>query len=424
LNGSTTLTLGSGIFTASQYDYVVTVTQSTSGSATFTFQYDTPITTAPTITAMTITVNSPSFTNVSGVKVLTGTPTYTVTTTVSNMGNFFYSSPLLTYTASPAVTTASETNLSKITAGNSGGAFAASITFTNTSIGSVSLASIFATSITMSGVANNMFAASASFPATAISAIIDGPSATLVTSTLAQTIPTLTPSSSATTGYRVSSGTAGAANVPPFNASGTPYANTAYDNTASLVSNQELQIVNGKFTTPSGQANSYLNYSSSLSNTVNYSGISATGYRYATFAWRLAAGTYSTLVFSILSTSTVTNTGNLAYMGGSPIYLFYRIEDTASSAPTNLSNRSSAWINGNSTSGTQTGSGNYYLPTDSTQTPNWGLNAITINGTSSTAFNVQIPAFTISTQTVNLYCRIGLPMNVAGSFGSVTADVG
>jgi len=233
-------------------------------------------------------------------------------------------------------------------------------------------------------------------------------------------------------GFRVTSALAGAAGVPPFNASGTPYANTAYDNTANIASLQELQVANGSFCTPSVHAFAYSNYTTRLYdatnlNSANYSSISSSGYRYATFAWIISPASpavYGTLLFTLTTTSTLAVTNSLAYAGSSPLQLFYRTENTASSAPTSGASLSSAWIDGNSTTGTQLTSGNYFSPTLYTSAPNWGLNSVTVNGTTTTVFNVKIHPLNITSgMQMRLYCRVGLPMGEACRFATVSATI-
>jgi hypothetical protein len=434
LNSSNTVTLSSGLFVASQSNYTVRVTQSNASvsSASFTFQYDLALSTNPTITSMSFLFNSNYSSFVSGVRVISGTPVYTVTSVLSNMGNYFYSSPLLLYSSTPvSVSPPSETNLSNIVAGLSSGTFSPSITCSNTNVRSSTLVSTYTNSITMSGVANNVYGSSSPFSATPLSTLIDGPSVSLVYSTLPQTLPSLT-SGVSTIGFRVTSGVAGAGNVPPFNASGTPYANTAYDNTADIRSLEELQVANGTFTTKTGQAYAYSNYTTAQydatqQNSADYSSIPSTGYRYATFAWRITPASptvYGTLTFTLTGTSTLSVVNTLAYAGSSPLQLFYRTEDVTSSAPTNAGSLSSAWINGNSTTGIQTTSGNYFLPTTYTSTPNWGLNSVTVNGTTSTTFSLKVqPLNVTSGMELRLYCRIGLPMAELCRFTTLRATI-
>jgi hypothetical protein len=225
-------------------------------------------------------------------------------------------------------------------------------------------------------------------------------------------------------------GIAGPSGVPPFTNGGYPYANTAYDNTLDISNREDLQISNGTFTTPSSQLHSYQNYTTyyytqTLLNTANYTSIQQSGYRYATFAWTLTPqpqSVYGSLNFNVVN-APLNIINNLAYLGSgtsTPLQLFYRIEDAASPSPTNLGNMTTAWINGNSTSGISSTSGNYYIPTDYTLPPYYGLNSV--NGTT---FNLKIPPLVIQNgKTVNLYCRIGLPMSVPCSFSYVTATLG
>ncbi len=134
---------------------------------------------------------------------------------------------------------------------------------------------------------------------------------------------------------------------------------------------------------------------------------------------------YGHLSFTIVGTSGIAIVDGLAYVGPgptNPLQLFYRIEDTSSPSPTNLANISSAWINGNSTAGISSTSGNYYIPTDYTLPPYYGLNSVI--GTTSPVFSVKIPPLVIQLgKTVNIYCRIGIPMNTAFSFSYITATL-
>jgi hypothetical protein len=122
------------------------------------------------------------------------------------------------------------------------------------------------------------------------------------------------------------------------------------------------------------------------------------------------------------TTATITITNNLAYAGANPIQLYYRFENQSTPTPTDLSNPlTSAWINGNSQSGIQTGSGNYFTPSDYTQPQTAGLIA---SATTSGEFSVYIPVLIIPSDTTEyLYCRIGLPMSSQFSFSYITAKM-
>jgi hypothetical protein len=425
LESATSLTINTPAFVPSQSDYSLTLAQSGTftGSASFVYQYDTLLTGNPIISTVSFSLNTPNVKAVTGVYVFYQTQSFSITTTVSNMGNFYYSSPLLTYAG---YTPSSEVTPSNVISGLSNGKFSSIVVFQNTNVQSASLVSVYSNNFTVSLNANNAAGKSASFTPPQISAIIDGPSVTLVYTTLAQTLPTLSVSTANLIGYLVNSGVAGPVGVPPFLNGSIPYVSTPFDQTADISTTEHLQISNGSFTTPGGQAYGYADYRSMSSNSVNYTGISQSSYRYMTLAWVIAVAptiVYGTLSFTVVGQSGITIVNNLAVVGSTPIQLFYRIEDQASPTPTNLANLSSAWINGNSTSGISSTSGNYYLPTDSTQPPNYGLNRIT--GTTALSFSVKIPSLVVrSGKTVNLYCRVGLPMGSPCSFNYIAATLG
>ena len=106
------------------------------------------------------------------------------------------------------------------------------------------------------------------------------------------------------------------------------------------------------------------------------------------------------------------------------IQLFYRTEDQSSPNPTGPSYYSSSWIIGaNNTGLGPVGSGNYYSQTDYTTTLLYYGWKSTSSGASIT-YTVNYPVtLDIISQTINLYCRIGLPMNSGFSFTYVTATV-
>ena len=435
LKSDNLISLNTPIFVPSAYDYVLTVSQANSftGSASFTYQYDTPITTAPTINSIDIQFNGNYSKVVSGVNIVYGTPSFTVTTVINNAGNFYYSSPIVAYTNSinGAWTPSVETTIANVVAGLSAGAFASSITIRNTQVTSPALDNTYAIILTIAANANNVFSTSALSTAAGIPALVDGRSITLVYTTLPQTIPSISANSTNVIGYQVYSGVAGPANVPSFTNGAAIYVAANYDHSADISVTQDLQISNGTFTTPTGQQYAYMNYRSKYYtptdlNSVDYSAVPTAAYRYATFAWRVApapTSVYGKLSFTIQGTSGISIVNNLAYIGASPMQLFYRIEDEDSPSPTNLANISSAWINANSTEGISSTSGNYYIPTDYTLPPYYGLNSIA--GTVSPVFSVKIPPLVIQIgKKINIYCRIGVPMSSNFSFSYITATLG
>jgi hypothetical protein len=438
LQGNNTITLGNTTFAASSNAYKIAVFQQSSftGNASFTYAVDNFLTAAPALSSIgTNFYGAVPSTFVSGVLVIYGTPIYVASTVVTNMGTYYYANPLLTYTGSTALTPGTESNLSRVISGSNAGALSNLVYFSNTVLTSGSLNAVFRSSITLSVTANNSYGTSASLVATPIPAIVDGPSYTLIYLTLPQTLSTITRGGASVRGYHVTSGfvyPGAIASVPNFTAAGnTPYVNTAYNNTSTILGQEELQTFNGFFQSITGSSNGYLNYAgfrydTTNFNTVDYSAISATGYRYATFAWNITSNltNYTGLVFTFNSVSpAVTVSANLAYISGTLIQLYYRIEDSNSPTPTSLASFTTSWIDGNTTAGTPAGSGNYYLPTDLTQALNYGLTSVTAG--TSPVFTVRVPASLAVTANnrFRLYCRVGFPMNVIAKFDYVSASM-
>lgn len=438
LQSDNTLSINTPAFVPSQSDYVLTVSQSGSftGSANFSYQYDTLITSNPNILSVIIAFNGDISKPVSGVNVLYETPSFTVTTIVTNMGHYYFSSPLLVYSGAVigSWNPSSEIDTRNIISGLNNGAFDSTIVFRNTNVKSTSLITTYAEIFTITVKANNIYGSSGSVTSSGIPVIIDGPSVTLTYTTLPQSVPSLTSTTTNIIGYHVDSGIAGPASVPPFlPASGSIYAAAPYNQTIDISQNQELQVSNGTFTTPSGQPYAYINYTNkyytpSITNSTDYTVIPSSGYRYTTFCWLITPAptlVYGRLNFTIVGTSGITILNSLAYVGPgaqNQLQLFYRIEDSSSPTPTNLANLSSAWINGNSTEGISSTSGNYYIPSDYTLAPYYGLNSVT--GTVSPNFSVKIPPMVIQLgKMVYIYCRIGIPMNTIFSFKYVTATL-
>jgi len=432
LQSQNTITIGSNAFIASPLPYTLSAIQSGtfSGTANFSYNYDIPPG-VPLISSISFNFNGISYSTVSGVNIIYGTPGFSVITDASNLGNFFYNSPLISYSncISGSWSPSSETTLSNITSGKTVSSFTSLVSFSN--VLTANLTTTYASTITLSASASNIAAGSSVLSATPIPAIVDGKSYTLVYTTLPNTIPSITNNNTQVIGYRVLSLVAGPTNVPPFLNNSTVVAASAYDNSVNITTTEELQVSNGTFTTPSGQLFSYKNYNnifyytSVLRNSVDYSSIPATGYRYATFVWKIAGispSKYNTLTFTMNTTATITITNNLAYAGVNPIQLYYRFENQSTPTPTDLSNPlTSAWINGNSQSGIQTGSGNYFTPSDYTQPQTAGLIA---SATMSGEFSVYIPVLIIPSDTTEyLYCRIGLPMSSQFSFSYITAKM-
>jgi hypothetical protein len=242
-------------------------------------------------------------------------------------------------------------------------------------------------------------------------------------------------------------------NVPTYLYQNQQYSNIVYSNTwditdtsisYTLPSNgvtvtidaaNELQLTNGVFTTRANpdayhdyRPTFYYEGTSVQNNTLDYSGITTSGYRYATFAWNIpTAGEYFSLVFTLNgTTSTLSTTVPIPNF-----QLYYRLEQNSSPFPTNSSSYSSIWADGNSLSGTPSGSppfvnGNYWG--NGTAVPDVVYTGFVSNGTNPTPSSFSIPVFLPTLRSgrssdIRLYCRIGLSMDTNFGFSNVFATL-
>jgi hypothetical protein len=350
------------------------------------------------------------------------------------MGNYFYKSPLVNYSStsnSNAIISATETAIPSYGTNVTSGKLNSTVNFTNMIVSGGTSTSAFATSIPLTITANNINGSSLVANATAISAIIDYASYTLITSTLPTTVPTI--GTSATIGSRVQAGANTGSELTTSTGFGTVYAtnSTLYDHAQSLVAvnttyGAELQIANGLFQTKAGSTTAYLNYPSYSypTNTgLTYNTILATGYRYATFVWKIVspASNYTSVTFTINgstgTTPTVSNFSTGFASGTKNIKLYYRTED--SGAASVGSSVTSYWIDANSKTGTAVSANNASAPG---ALPLYGLTATP----TTTQYSVLLPlrSWASLTGTAYLYCKIGLPMDQTYAFQSISASLG
>jgi hypothetical protein len=417
-----------------------------SSSGSFSFYYTTPVTSAPNnVILSSFGIASTNFKKISGINVLYSNPQITIDCNASNMGTYFYRTPLLTYTckltnsSGTTVATYNESDLSKVTKSlyYPDNVLKPTIGF-NSIFNTNSLVSSYATQLYLSVVANNIFGSSNSVGITQ-NVIVDGPSNTLV-STLAQSIPTL---GTNTAGYRVWSAPSFSNNCPYLtkdNNGTTYYRSIQYNNEWDITSTSttigsynattELLVSNGLFRTKgtAGSSAGYLDYTNSLYNsTIDYSGIPASGLRFATFCWKLGEkiSGYSNLSFTINSIFSPSKNGDgLLTMNNRQIQALYFFQDESSSIFSS-SVFNSVWIDGNSTSNIGANLSNYF-DTDNPYSYYNGIDTrqgkgVVISGTTAT-INVFIPTNGVN-NTTYLYLRLAIPMDVSISFGNVTATI-
>ena len=114
-----------------------------------------------------------------------------------------------------------------------------------------------------------------------------------------------------------------------------------YDHTISLLIIQELQLINGYFTTP---VNNYLDYSNNIGNTLNYSSIvSNTDYRYITFKYIIEEISSNIDKSIALLKLELLDSINFNKLIEDDIQIYVKIFNSDSN-----SNHNTVWLNGNS----------------------------------------------------------------------------
>jgi len=452
-------------------------------SNSYQYYYDN-LTNTPAVTALSYTLTN-SNTRVSGIYIIYGVATATINATASNLGNYFYSNPLVTYT----LTIGSNSYTSNTTLPSPASQITGPLTFSNTSLASVNITTdaIYAISTTLTAVAYNPYTNSAPVTST-IAVIADGPSYSLVAApspTIPASVPTLN-TSGTVAGARCWSAGSALTNTSNFNAtmSNTPtylpgysfttpttvgatptniYASVLYNQTWSLTDSgtyntdsydatTELQVADGVFITPNTTSNGrtigYKNYNNFLINSnvsptslVNYTTISGTGYRFTTFVWKLGAGTFpATVTFTLNNVRNivqqVANPACAVTAAGNPLYILYRLEDTANIYPSidggtglyafDTATKTTIWLNANANDPTKVvGTTNYYqLLTSNYPTSAYVRGGFVATSVSGNNFLIQaaVPAPVVISNTLYLYCRIGLPMTDDADFSYVTAS--
>ena len=446
--------------------YTITTT---AGSSAFsnTFYYD-DISGAPTVTSALITLGTNSPTTISGLSVYGLASTFTINLIFGNMGDYFCPAIIARYRITLADLSAGTTNgayanlgIANVTGDTvSSGAFnyggtAGSVKFTLDD--TESLDSYAVATVSMNGNAYNIVTSAGTAFDTAststVKLVIDQPSITLLSLIkLPSALPIVGTSAVFVVGRLITSGSTFNATtfVPPYSYYSDitipSYGDVLCDQSASLTTNNDLLIADGKFRTR-GTGTYYRDYSTYSANP-NYSGISylSTDYRFATFAWNVNIATgaeFAKIKFSInnakrgsLVEAAEGEPGNIT--GGGQLLIYYRFEQQLytgtdfripiNSTTTSLGNKNytSDWANMNSIGSLQN-SANYNLLTSTAGTPYvktaFGGFSTVQNGDGSDTYTftpviTQISSILSSTY---VYCRIMIPMNVDFEFTSISA---
>ncbi len=448
LQGSLNVGLKTDAFTVSNEKTNLKITQRQNGSGgssietNKSFYYDTVST--PTVTSFEVSLTNPVTTLLSGVHILYGPVAVSANIVATNLGTFFYNKDrILTYAPS-----GSETGLTNITTGKNPTSLNSSVTFSNNPLTYAN--NIFTNSISMSVTAYNPIGAASSAVSSApVSAIYDHPSYVVFNDTnkYKATIQVVGNGLDNIIGCRIWSGVSTGiplrvtALPPAYSAQSIIYdnswnitsANNGLVNGITINATEELQFANGAYRSKGTGTTSYLNYSSYLNNTLNYSTISGTGYRFATFCWKYNQRNtnYTKLSFAVNGISATVSTPNATpTVAGQPLYFYYRIEDEDSFAIFQAGNATSLWVDANSVIN-QLGSGNYYLLTQPVYVggtllggKNAALSNTFANGTLTINANQPKNVFSVAVgKKIYLYLRVALPMSVDIDFTHITCSM-
>jgi len=445
LQTSNQVKISSSALTPSNLQNTLTVTQYqasvSSASSSFAFYFDTY--TNPSVTSFTTTINANSGKTTSiqicGIWITYGTVYLNATTIANNLGNYFYNSTqLLRYNGT---SNTFETGITNVTTSKTT-VLASPTRFSNTN-GPVNYTSIYyeTTVPSISVTAYNQIGNTATGYSSAINMILDQPTYNLY-SLLKSNINSAVITTASSYGLRVYSGVPlSGTNIPNYlNGGTTAYSTLPFMNSWSLVNNsntgnydgtQELLIANGAFrTSDNNYAKSYtLNYYSNnsgsvLQNTLDYTNIGTTGYRYMTFAWKVSptlSGSNTKLNIAFSGSLSIVNSLLYADSGTNKVQVYYRVEDTAAISSFTSNNASTYWIsaNDNATDSTNNGpvSGSNYYVIPGNNKPYYSPPTIS-SGLITTGLPIALSTNTtgLTNGNIYIYVRIGLPMSVSSCY--------
>lgn len=446
LLANSNIVLKSPVFVASNQPTVTTVVQTqyqangttpnNTDSSNYQFYYDT-YSGNPAFTSSTISLRDLSSNQISGVYIANTNIGLNVTTVLpSGLGTYFYNpNQILRYTDS--VGPAQEVDLGNFSAGSKNSTnLLYPVTITNTTSVSKSY-DTFSLGFSLATTAYGPTDTTTGTTSNSLSVVLDNPT---LTQTYITTVNTTFAGSGVSNqyGWRLGSQTATTYGSPNSSAyvytlpPGASYGQTIYDNSVLLTAtnNGDLQRVNGKYLTKGSSSTAYLNYTSyyrttTLFNTANYAGITATGYRYATFAWKVTNNTsnYTKVQFIINGISaSISNPNGLPTVGSTRLYLYYRVEDVANYGTMTATYRNTTWLDINAVTNPVSGT-NYYTTTilDAKDTAVGKDNSFSggqyvVNGVTP-SFNC------LSGDNLLVYFRVCAPMNENFDFSSVQCNL-
>jgi len=357
LNTTNSTTLPSLAFTASNEKTTTTLTTTQSGDTPINnsmfFYYDS-YTGAPTNGGVSILFGTLTYSEASGIFFVYNPIALQSTTIVSNIGTYFYNkNQILNYYYNASTTAfGGETGTSNVAPGGLTGPgtsppydeLANSVIFTNSSV-IIPSTTTFAKQPSFNVTSYGPTTTSTQQSAT-LNIIYDPPTHNLLNSTTFN--PTSPQSISTTTlvyGFRILSQAPKSGQTDSYYTELPPTTfnlNVSYNNTLSLLTDAQydIQLTNGTYQTKGTTSNGYLNYngiiySSTLTNTLDYSTIPASGYRYLTFTYTVPFTSVNNIKFVVQNDSSTQiysgSTNQQPYIGssnGSRIYFYFRGENS------------------------------------------------------------------------------------------------
>ena len=391
----------------------------------------------PTATLLDLTIDPSNFTKISGISVYNNTSAIPLNYTLSATGlgrNFYNANQTVVYSSNiGTVSRQTETSFSNFSTTNTIN-YTAPLSY---------MAQPVILYVTPYNIVNNprdiKDTSTSADTVSSTTTIIYDP---LSISGLITTIPTL--STSVVKGCRIftslNAGTfennvaANISNINTFTNSGEAYYNTLFNNSASILTTNDLLYANGMYVTPSYSQNYYIEYNAGP----NYSTISSsTSRRYITFAWKVdpfifdQASTYGTLTFSMTGVNGITIVDNLAYTnnGNDLLDFWYRVEDTNSLSIASAGKTTTTyWINANSSSGSLITANNCNTGNAPSTTYFASNNGVSLSENICT-FPAKTGGYTFSSASssatsgpgnsvspVYIYCRVGVSLQSNFSF--------
>jgi hypothetical protein len=463
LQVNTFITLHNNLFSESNNKTIISLEQyqnvNSKTISNYSFYYE-QMSNTPRINSFNISLNITNKCQISGIWVLYGNAMINATSVISNIGKSFYNNnQIISYNSDNSNNEIGrETDLRNVTQeSRTETQLNNQITIINNGSPSIYYSNnIFSKQISITSTAYHPSNLSYTSSPSSIMAIYDQPSYNLITNgtlypTSVQIVGNATSSNlSDITGFRVcSDNTSG--NIP-INVTSLPstkrYVDFSYNHAWDLTSQdnngydatQELQIFNGSYGSKGSEVNrkGYLNYtnyniSSSDKNTLDYSTITNSNYRFATFCWKCNENlkNYTKIAFVMKGiTQTIDTPNKKPSISGQPIYFYYRLEDNNNPTTFDNAHINTLWIDANSTT-------LYITTTNYCKLTLSGYVSGTLLGgknsdykytntfiDGSLTINALIPSFSVSnTDNIYIYLRVGLPMSVDINFTHITCSL-